>query len=301
MPLAKRLKSERLFLLLLLAALVLGGCSPHDQAENAIRLGYTPSDRALTDRAEAYTALRDYLSQRIGRTIKLVKTSSYEPAISAMREGEIDIMNFGSQAYLIAETQAGAEAFALRGEKDGTPKAYHSYIIAPADSPYETIEDAVLESKSLKTLYTNSASTSGYLVVKTFFKSIGIDPEESFASAQFTNSHVLSILKTSHGEADLACVNSVALARLVDEGKIDSDSVRVLWKSDPIPNGPVAYRSSLPEPLKLQIREAYYELSEADPESWKQVAELYPDEDFIYIPFRSEVFDKLRELNAKLD
>lgn len=298
MPLSQPWKAKRVCpgLILAVSLLFWVGCGERDPDKPTIRLGYTPSETSLTDREQIFSALRDYLQKQTGHPVELVKTAYYEPAIHAMRDGEIDVMNFGAQGYLIAESQAGAEAFALRGQSNGAPQIYHSLIIAPRSLPYSSIEEALHHAGQLDVLYTHPASTSGYLVGRTFFLSHGIDPLQSFASYAFSNSHSLSILKIGFEEAHLASVSSRAFAHLASQEKIDPSDYRILWRSEPIPNGPVAYRSGLPDALKQSIGQAYFDLPQKDAETWRLVAQLYPDRPFTYIPCPPDAFEVLRQL-----
>jgi phosphonate transport system substrate-binding protein len=42
------------------------------------------------------------------------------------------------------------------------------------------------------------------------------------------------------------------------KGLADCSKLKVVWKSDPIPNDPVLYRKGLPDDLKKKIRDAFY-------------------------------------------
>ncbi|MEM9161252.1 MAG: phosphate/phosphite/phosphonate ABC transporter substrate-binding protein [Verrucomicrobiota bacterium] len=284
--------------ILLVALFWSAACSPDriPQSES-LKLGYVPSDPATSDRKAAFEALRDYLESRLETQVELVQTSSYQPAINAMKNGEIDILNFGSYAYLIAENEANAEAFAARGRPDGAPYDYQSLIITHRDAPWKTIEEALGQASELKVCFTNKASTSGYLIPKAFIASQGLNPENEFAETRYSNSHVLSILQTAQGQFDLATVSSNSLDDLISSKKIDPHSIRILWRSAAIPNGPVAYRKDLDAELKQQIRETYYTAHLAEPAIWTTIKTQYPNRDFIYIPATPNDF---RDLTAQL-
>ncbi len=275
----------------------LTACSPTSPSDNrSLKLGYIPYDTAVADREEAIEALRSYLQRRLEIPVTLTPTSSYQPAINAMKSGEIDVINFGAYAYLIAERDGAAEAFAVRGSPNGEPYTYHCLIISPSDRPWTRIEEALEEKERLKVMFTNQASTSGYLVANSFYLGRGIDPKKDFKEIEFSNSHVLSILYASQGECDLASVSSTFLEDMVNRGKIDPSSVRILWKSDSIPNGPIAYRSNLDPALKKSVREAFYQADEADKETWNQIRRQYPNQEFEYVPASSENFAALKNL-----
>lgn len=279
------------------ASVLIAACSPAPSSDSqSLKLGYIPYDTAIADREEAFQALRVYLQKQLEIPVTLIPTASYQPAINAMRSGEIDVINFGAYAYLIAESNGSAEAFAVRGQPNGRPYDYHCVIICPANRPWLTIEEALAEKRNLDVLFTNRASTSGYLIARSFYKGRGIEPESDFKDARFSNSHVLSVLYASQGECDLASVSSNLLQDMIERGKIDQASVRVLWRSDSIPNGPIAYRPGLDAALKEAVRNAFYEAHKMDTETWTLIQNQYPDQPFIYIPASTENFRSLKKL-----
>jgi len=105
---------------------------------------------------------------------------------------------------------------------------------------------------------------------------------------------MLSILKVANGDIDLASVSSNSLESLLESGKLDPKSVRALWRSAAIPNGPVAFRSDLDPELKQAVKNAYYEAHLAPPKLWRRIKSQYPDLDFIYIPTSPDRFAPLR-------
>ncbi len=285
-------------LLALVSAALFCSCQPATKNEElSLKLGYVPSEITVSDRQAAFEALRGHLQDQLKIPVELIQTAAYEPAINAMKAGEIDILNFGgSHAYLIAERAGYAEAFAARGDPDGKPRTYEGLVLTSANKPWTSIDDALDHKGKLKVLYTNEASTSGYLIARSYFRSRGIDPDRDFASTDFSNSHVLSVLYASQGRYDLIAVSSTLLGDLIRQDKVDPESVRILWKSEPIASGPVAFRPDLDNDLKQLVRDAYFTAHKADPAVWEQILAQSPERPFVYIPANSESFAGLRSL-----
>ena len=278
-------------------AIILTACS-NERGQNAgtLKLGYISSEITISDRDGAFEALRNYLQERLSSPVELIQTAAYGPAIEAMKSGEIDILHFGTYSYLIAESEGSAEAFAVKGRLDRSPRNYESLILTPSNRPWKSIDEALKNKENLEVQFTNQASTSGYLIPFAFYRSKGIDPDTSFGKVRFSNSHVLSILYTSEGVCDLASVSAGYLEDLIKREKIEPDSVRILWRSEPIPSGPVAYRSSLAAETKASIRKAFFEAHKSDPIIWNRIKAQSSDQDFMYIPFDSSKLDWLRTL-----
>lgn len=289
--------AKRNFLTCVSFAIILTACST-ERGRNAetLKLGYISSEITISDREGAFEALRDYLQDQLSSPVELIQTAAYGPAIEAMKSGEIDILHFGTYSYLIAESEGSAEAFAVKGRLDRSPRNYESLIITPSNRPWKSIDEVLKNKESLEVQFTNQASTSGYLIPSAFYRSKGIDPDTSFGKVRFSNSHVLSILYTKEGACDLASVSAGYLEDLIEREKIEPDSVRILWRSEPIPTGPVAYRSSLNAETKASIRKAFFEAHKSDPIVWDSIKAQSAEQDFIYIPFDSSKLDWLRSL-----
>jgi hypothetical protein len=104
------------------AALTLAGCAPRETQPPlggrpaVLRIGYTPSEEAVSDRAAANQALARHLERTIpGLKVTLVRTPSYGPAVEAMSRGEIDLMGLPPFAYVLAGKSSPVEAIAVTG------------------------------------------------------------------------------------------------------------------------------------------------------------------------------------------
>ena len=61
----------------------------------------------------------------------------------------------------------------------------------------------------------------------------------------------------AEGQVDAACLSFESYLRAVDAGVIAPDALRVLVRSAPIPNPPIAMHTGLPDALKLRLREGF--------------------------------------------
>jgi phosphonate transport system substrate-binding protein len=48
---------------------------------------------------------------------------------------------------------------------------------------------------------------------------------------------------------------------LASQGRIDRDKVKIIWKSDPLPNDPIAIRGGLSEEVEQGLQSALVDLS----------------------------------------
>ena len=61
------------------------------------------------------------------------------------------------------------------------------------------------------------------------------------------------------------------LRAMVDKGMLKMSDLRILWTSDPIPNGPTACRSDLPASFKEDMKLFHLALPKVNPEVYRQI------------------------------
>jgi phosphonate transport system substrate-binding protein len=111
-------------------------------------------------------------------------------------------------------------------------------------------------------------STSGYLIPSIEIpKETGASMENGayFGEVVFTGGHEQTIVAVVNGDVDAGVTwadgqgawedgyNSGALRKAVDAGLVDMNEVVEIWKSSPIPEGPIVLRRSLPEDVKVKL------------------------------------------------
>ena len=256
-----------------------------------LSLGVIPSeDQAnVSDRVEKFA---EDLGTDLGIEVEVFLGTDYNAVIESMRTENIDIAFFGPFAYVLANERSGAEVFAIGGksEEDIT---YTSAIIVPADSDAESLED--LKGKDF--LFVDPASTSGHIFPRAkVIEELGVtndEVESVFGSVSFSGSHDASILAIAEGDADGAAIATDVLDAMLDQGLVSEDDYKVVAQSDPIPRGPDAYRTDLPEDLKEQIREFYYSYEDEQFFEERGINGFYPIED--------SAFDVVRNTAEKLE
>lgn len=285
-----------------LAICIFAGCSQGTAASadgrpTILRFAYVQSEDELQQTASLRTELlRRYLESALHIPVQMTKLGSYAPTIEAMRTDKVDVASFGSFGYLIASEKAGAEAIVTRGTQENGHGTYRSVIAVPSDSPLHSINDLKAHAKAVVFAFTDPASTSGHLVPRAYLESIGIDPERDFKKVVFVGSHMVGALSIKAGNVDAGSVDEMVITRLAKLGRLSQSDLRILWRSEPIPDGPIAVRKALPQALKEQIRAAYIAIPQKDPELWKSLTASYGTSNMTYVPANDQMYDGLRKL-----
>ena len=260
------------------AAILLAASSLGAQAQDwkakypELTFGIIPAENA-SGVVERYTPLTDYLTRQLGVKVTLRVANDYAAVIEGQRAGNIHIASYGSASFARALiTGVKLDAFAIDVNADGS-KGYYSVFYVKKDSPYHTLAD--LKGKNLGLVDPNS--TSGNNVPRFTLDQKGIDPDAYFGKVVFTGSHENAVLALSQGTVDVAANawtddSDSYLMRMITKGMLKNadgtsmkyEDFRIILKSDPILNGPLAVLSDMPADMKAKIADAFFHLRERD-------------------------------------
>jgi len=234
-----------------------------------LRLALIPADDIDT-MINRFEPVRQYLEKELGIRIEMFRATSYTAVIEAMRAEKIELAMFGPLAYVLAAERANARPIVSTGSADGQVGVYYSVLLTNRDTGVQNIDDVKARAAELTLAFVDPASTSGYLVPKGFFKSIGIDVDKAFKEVVFAGGHDAALLAVHARTAHLGTTTEARHRRGVEAGIIDGADVRVIWRSDPIPNSPFAVRGDLDKALVARIQQAFLDMHVKAPEAFAQ-------------------------------
>ncbi|MBR0661477.1 phosphate/phosphite/phosphonate ABC transporter substrate-binding protein [Neoroseomonas oryzicola] len=234
------------------------------------------------DRLGRFGAYRDLLERTFGVPTRLFPASDYAGVLQAFSAGQIEIASMGASGYAGAwlDTNGGVEPLVVAEENDGSI-AYVAVLVVRADSGITTMEQ--MRGKSLA--WADPNSTSGYLIPRFALRraGIGVESGQYFSRTGFAGGHeqgVVAVLQRQYdgavtwasGQGDVAQGYSRGnLRAMVDKGMLNMADLRVIWTSDPIPNGPLTARSALPAAFKEDIKRFHLALPKAHPDIYQQI------------------------------
>ena len=226
-------------------------------AEDPITFGIEPyEDPAKLE--PAYGVLATALERELGCQVEVQVVEDYSAEVLSMRNGKLDLGQFGPLGYVFAHQQAGAEPLVSFGTADGTLSTYTAGIWVPADSAVTGMAD--LRGKDLA--LGGVGSTSGDVLPRYALKTNGI--AEAELDINYAGGHPEALLALVNGTVDAAQINSQAMATAAEAGTIDPADYRQIWKSDPIPNDPITIRPDANPALKEAVRAALVDLPSED-------------------------------------
>ena len=227
-----------------------------DCNQHSLRLAVIPK-KNMVELMQEYQPLLQRLQQVVGMPVDIVAASSYESVVDAIVSGGVDIAWLGPASYVLAHGRApGIEPFASLTISEGyfTPAGHHyqALLLVKGDGA-QHLDGLVGKRLALS----DPASTSGSVVPKAEFSAqVGMPVTRYFGSTVYTGSHDKSLEALLQGKVDAAFVSSVQTDAYLNSGKIQRDTLRVLWRSAPIYYDPFVFRAGLCAAVKEQVRTA---------------------------------------------
>lgn len=236
-----------------LALMMAGGTLAQQPTE--LRVGLIPSEDAQA-MVRASQQVMEQLAARTGMKVKPFVANDYNGVIEAMRSGKIDVAYFGPFSYVLASQLANAEAFAIPVSKKSGQSSYQSILITRKDKGLNTV--AQLQGKTFA--FVDPSSASGHLFPKAGLKGQGVDTDTYFSRVIFSGSHDASILAVANSKVDAAAVAEPIFFNAVAKGHVKAEDFQVVWRSQPIPESPMAWRKSLDATTKQKVATALAEI-----------------------------------------
>ncbi|MET4102210.1 phosphonate transport system substrate-binding protein [Roseovarius sp. MBR-78] len=241
------------------------------------RIGVLGGENAQ-DRMTSNECLRAKTEALLGVPTKVFTPADYDGVIQGLLGGTIDVAWLGASAYAktFLNDPEAVEPVLVKVNMDGS-YGYHSIGFTRKETGITSLAD--LKGKTFG--FGDPNSTSGYLIPSIEIPAeIGASMESGdyFGEVKFTGGHEQTIVAVANGDIDAGVTwadglgawedgyNSGALRKAADAGLVDMNQMVEIWKSKPIPEGPVVLRQSLPEDVKLKVTALWASLKSLDPD-----------------------------------
>lgn len=206
----------------------------------------------------AYDVLAAALSKKLNCPVKVQVVEDYSAEVLAMRNGKLDLGEFGPLGFVFASQKAGAEPLVSFATADKKLSSYSAGIWVAKDSPIKEIDD--LKGKSLA--LGSVGSTSGDVLPRFGLRGVGI--ADSDLKMDYAGGHPEALLALKNGKVDAAEINTQTLATATAAGTFKQEDFRRIWASDPIPNDPITVRPDADPAFKKAVKDAFLNLDPAD-------------------------------------
>ncbi|WGT49568.1 phosphonate ABC transporter substrate-binding protein [Thioclava nitratireducens] len=260
------------------------------------------------DRLASNDCLAKYAEETLGVPVKLFAPADYDGVIQGLLGGTIDMAWLGASGYAktyLTDPEA-VEPVLVKANLDGS-YTYYSIGFARKDSGIKTLAD--VKGKSFG--FGDPNSTSGYLIPSVEIPQqtgASMQSGDYFGEVKFTGGHEQTIVAVNNGDIDAGVTwadgqgnwedgyNSGALRKAVDAGLVDMNDLVEIWRSKPIPEGPVVLRKALPADVKEKMTALVEGLQAKDAECAYGVA---AGDTAGFVPITHDYYNTIIEVRRK--
>lgn len=233
----------------MIALLFVVGAISVSGAEKPFTVALIPDGLSQPERVP----LQAYLSEHMGRDVKVFVPDSYKEAMDGLADGSVDFACLGGLTYVRAHAKIGVVPLVQRT----TDLQFHSVFITGSGSSIHSVRDL----KGKKFAYGDVNSTSGHLIPYLEFKHAGLNPGTDF-DVRYSGGHPLTVKLVETGIVDAGAVDETVFNSMVSSGKIDHNKVHVFFTSKPFVDYVYVARKSLPDAAREKFAQALLDLHE---------------------------------------
>ncbi|ASJ74717.1 putative selenate ABC transporter substrate-binding protein [Granulosicoccus antarcticus] len=266
----------------LLTFSIIGGQS-HADTQNTFRISAIP-DEAPTELIRKFEPLADYLSQVLEMPVSFVPVTDYAAAVEALVSEQIDMAWLGGFTYVQAAQRSDGkvEPIVQRAEDE----RFQSVFITQTDSAIQSIADL----KGVSFSFGSPSSTSGHLMPRHYLSSEGIDVDNDLSIA-FSGAHDATAFSVAGGRVAAGALNIKVWEKLVEEGKVDTDKLRVFYTTPEYHDYNWTIRPALSSDIRGKLIDAFIAL---DPENESDRIILDLQRATRFVPTEASFYDGIK-------
>lgn len=227
--------------------------SPSAAADSApLEVALIPADGGTADGTLAdFQPVFDAVAAGAGLQFRLSVGQSYNAVVEAVCNRTADLAFFGPVSYVQARRRGCAELLAVAVENGAS--TYYAGIFATTEGPINALTDI----KGRRIAFGDVNSASSFVFPVAMLLDAGIDPGADLGQVQLTGSHTNSLAALVQGRVDAAGLSFESFEKAVMQGVADPEKVKIVARSAPIPNPPLAMSTALPAETKKKLKAAF--------------------------------------------
>lgn len=195
------------------------------------------------DRAVALSPLAELVGRTTERAVKIELFDTPDALSQAVCDGRVDVAMTNLGSYVTMRDCDGVGAVAALDAPAEVLDRYRGVLVARADTDLAALADLPARMNSLRYSEVMPGSTSGALVQADALRAIGVSPER-FGSRRYAGTHDAALDDVLAGRADVAGMAENFWRGLQEKYPVRAASLRLLWRSEPLPPGPVVCREA---------------------------------------------------------
>lgn len=267
--------------LVLLMLLCISCSGQQSESVETIRVGVLP-DQKIDIIRQNYQPLLQFLHQSTGFKYRLVVPQTYDELLSLFAQGQLELALFGGATFIEAMQQYNAQALVMRN----IDTEFVSIIITSKQHPAKNLDDL----KDTHLAFGPRLSTSGHLMARFFLRNERISAESYFRQISYSSGHDATVQWVNEGKVDAGVLNKQIFQKMLADGRIDKESVKVIWQSPGYANYVWAVPPRLNKTQRQSIKDAFLALGQT-PEDHDLLSALGAK---YFVPAKSDDFAQIQ-------
>lgn len=252
-------------------------------------------DQDETQLQKRFGKVADYLEGELDVDVRYVPVKSYAAAVTAFRNNQVQLAWFGGLSGVRARQAVPGSRAIAQGVEDAE---FRTYFIAHKSTGLEASEDFPEGIEGKTFTFGSKGSTSGRLMPEYHIRRVfDAAPREVFDRVGFSGNHSRTIALVESGTYEVGALNYSVWEQAVADDEVDTDAVKVIWKTPPYADYQWTIRGDVDERFGEGFADRVQKalLNMEDPE----LLESFPREGFI--PAENSDYDNIRNTAKQLD
>lgn len=264
------------------AVALLAVCS-FGQARDVLRVSAIP-DEAPTELQRKFKPLGDYLEKKLDMKVEFIPVTDYPASVEGLINNKLDLVWFGGFTFVQANIRSGGKVVPIvQREED---EKFRSVFITTNKSVTKLAD---LKGKTFT--FGSESSTSGHLMPRSYLLAAKVNPDTDMKRIAFSGAHDATVAAVAGGKVDAGALNISVWEKLVAQGKVDPNAVRVFYTTPTYFDYNWSVRSDMNPALRKKLTDAFLALTSSDAEG-KQILEIQRATRFI--PTKVENYSAIR-------
>ena len=244
------------------AMLVSSGLS---YAQQVLRVSAIP-DEAPTELQRKFKPLGNYLEQKLGMKVEFMPVTDYAASVEGLINNKLDMVWFGGFTFVQAKVRSNGKVVPLvQREEDEKFKS----VFITTDKSINKLED--LKGKTFA--FGSESSTSGHLMPRSYLLAAKINPDTDMKRIAFSGAHDATVAAVAGGKVNAGALNISVWEKLVAQGKVDTNAVRVFYTTPGYYDYNWSVRSDMNPVVRQKLTDAFLTLNKNDAQG-KEILEL---------------------------
>jgi phosphonate transport system substrate-binding protein len=217
--------------------------------------------------------------------VEFVPVTDYAASVEGLINNKLDMVWFGGFTFVQAKARSGGKVIPLvQREEDEQFKS----VFITTDKSINKLED--LKGKTFA--FGSESSTSGHLMPRFYLLNANVNPDTDMKRIAFSGAHDATVAAVSGGKVDAGALNISVWEKLIAQGKVDRNALRVFYTTPGYFDYNWSVRSDMDPALRKKLTDAFLALDKNDPKA-KEILDLQRASRFI--PTKAENYTSIEK------